>query len=144
MSEKKEVATTSVFTELFQVGLYKRSQGKIVRQATFFAFLLMFVVAGWKLRPMFGWEAGTNGWTLFLVVSLIGAWISYRIVNIPRFADFLINVEGELNKISWPSQSELIKSSWVVIFVMLSLSLLLWFFDTIWFGLFSLIGVIEV
>ena len=31
-----------------------------------------------------------------------GWWISYRIVNFPAFADFLIAVEAEMNKVSWP------------------------------------------
>ena len=35
-------------------------------------------------------------------------WISYRLVNIPAFADFLIAVEAEMNKVSWPTRHELI------------------------------------
>ena len=32
-------------------------------------------------------------------------------MNMPRFADFLIAVEAEMNKVSWPSKAELIRSS---------------------------------
>ena len=41
---------------------------------------------------------------------LVGVWLGYRLVNIPRFADFLIAVEAEMNKVSWPSRGELIRS----------------------------------
>ncbi|MDX1965520.1 MAG: preprotein translocase subunit SecE [Pirellulales bacterium] len=143
MAEKKEALAPSVFAELFQFGLYKRSQGRIMRQATFFGLLAFFLALAWRLPPYFGYDAGSTYWSMFFAISAVGAWLSYRVVNIPRFADFLINVEGEFNKISWPTQAELLRSSVVVIFVMLAMALLLWFFDTVWFGLFRLIGVIH-
>ncbi|MGC4002650.1 MAG: preprotein translocase subunit SecE [Pirellulales bacterium] len=143
MAEKKEIAASpSFFSELFQVDMYKRSQGRIVRQVAFFSLLLVFVLSGWRLRSFYDMETGTNGWTLFLVVSAVGAWISYRIVNWPRAADFLISVEGEAAKVSWPSTTELVRSSFVVIVVMILLSLILWMFDTVWFRLFSALEII--
>ena len=32
-----------------------------------------------------------------------GLWASYRLVNVPAVADFLIAVEAEMNKVSWPT-----------------------------------------
>ena len=61
-----------------------------------------------------------------------GWWFSYRIVNFPAFADFLIAVEVEMNKVSWPSRSELIRASTVVLVVIVSLALLLAAFDIVW------------
>jgi preprotein translocase subunit SecE len=63
-----------------------------------------------------------------LVLSL-GAWLAFRIVNIPRFADFLISVEAEMNKVSWPSRGELYRASLVVIVVIFLLTAILLFFD---------------
>jgi preprotein translocase subunit SecE len=142
MAEKKEIAAPSFFSELFQVDLYKPSMGRIVRQVVFFTLLVIFVIAGWRLRTALSMENTTNGLTLFLAVSAVGAWFSYRLVNFPRVADFLISVEGEMAKISWPTTTELVRSAIVVIVVMFILAILLWLFDAIWFQLFTWLGII--
>ena len=142
MAEKKEIAAPSFFSELFQVDLYKPTMGKVVRQVVFFTLLVIFIAAGWRLRTALGMDHTTNGLTLFLGVSAVGAWISYRLVNYPRLADFLISVEGEMAKISWPTTTELVRSAIVVIVVMVILAVLLWLFDTIWFQLFTWLGII--
>ena len=72
---------------------------------------------------------------------LAALWFSYRLVNIPQFADFLIAVEAEMNKVSWPSRGELIRSSVVVIFVIFLLAVVLFGYDLIWRQLFACIGV---
>ncbi len=80
----------------------------------------------------------------YLAVSVVlfgGVWLGYRLVNIPRFADFLIAVEAEMNKVSWPSRGELIRSAVVVIFVIFLLAVVLFGYDLIWQQLFSWIGV---
>ncbi|MEC8240045.1 MAG: preprotein translocase subunit SecE, partial [Planctomycetota bacterium] len=61
-----------------------------------------------------------------------------RLVQLPRFADFLIAVEAEMNKVSWPAQGELVKASIVVIFVIFFLAGVLFSFDLIWNSLFRL------
>jgi preprotein translocase subunit SecE len=142
MAEKKEIAAPSFISELFQVDLYKPSMGRIVRQVVFFTLLVIFIAAGWRMRTAFGMENTLNGMTLFLGVSAVGAWISYRLVNYPRMADFLISVEGEMAKISWPTTTELVRSAIVVIVVMVILAVLLWIFDTVWFQLFTWLGII--
>ena len=85
-------------------------------------------------------------WIRFVVpglVLLIGLWVSYRLVNYPQFADFLIAVEAEMNKVSWPSRTELIRSSLVVIFMMFFLAIMLFGFDLAWRFLFQMMGVIQ-
>ena len=46
-----------------------------------------------------------------LTVLVGGLWASFRVVQLPSFADFLISVEAEMNKVSWPSWDELIRAS---------------------------------
>jgi preprotein translocase subunit SecE len=58
-------------------------------------------------------------------------------VNFPKFADFLISVEGEMNKVSWPSKGELIRSSIVVIVVIALLAAVLFFYDIFWQFIFG-------
>ena len=45
-----------------------------------------------------------------LAFMAIGLWASFRVVQMPAFADFLISVEGEMNKVSWPSRGELFRA----------------------------------
>ena len=70
-----------------------------------------------------------------------GSWVGYRIVNWPKFADFLISVEAELNKVSWPTQKELVRASIVVIFTILFLSLILFLYDALWKFVFGWLGI---
>ena len=55
----------------------------------------------------------------------------------------MIAVEAEMNKVSWPARAELYRSSFVVIFVLFSLSAVLFGFDVVWRVLFQLIGVVQ-
>jgi len=132
------------FQELFHVGLYKRSQGRIARQVTAVALAVLVGLGSWRLH---GELVGLTEdvaldyglrvalllvYGLPIVLLLAGWWISYRLVNLPVFADFLISVEAEMNKVSWPSRSELIRSVLVVIFVIFFLATVLLSFDVVW------------
>lgn len=145
MTTEKTAVANTILTELFQVGVYKRSQGKITRQATFGALAIAVVIGAWRLH---GYMEGAEWFegARFVVPGIIlavGLWIGFRLVNYPRFADFLIAVEAEMNKVSWPSRAELYRSSFVVIFVLFSLSAVLFGFDVVWRVLFQLIGVVQ-
>ena len=125
----------SFVQSIFQTGLYKKTQGKKVRQGTAYALALIFLVAAYQTTVMLRNAAWANGSIAYITGGLIfavGAWISYRIVNWPRFADFLISVEAEMNKVSWPTRSELIRSLVVVLVVLFILAIALFFFDIIW------------
>ena len=129
---------------IFQSGVYKRSQGRITRQVTFAAVAITCALAAWRMHVTFGPKLG-----LPLIYSLSGLllvgglWISYRLVNVPRFADFLIAVEAEMNKVSWPSRIELVRSSMVVIFVIFAMAFVLFGFDLVWGFLFEWLGVLH-
>jgi len=64
-------------------------------------------------------------------------------VNYPKFADFLVSVEAEMAKVSWPSKGELYRATVVVIVTMFLLAAMLFAFDTIWQWFFRLIGIIR-
>jgi preprotein translocase subunit SecE len=138
MLKQKAASADMWFGELFQVGIYKRSQGRVTRQATFAALAIAFAVASYSFYTTFG-ASMSKYWTYGVCAGILvlGTWISFRLVNMPRFADFLIAVEAEMNKVSWPSRAELTKSSVVVIFVIFSLSSILFGFDVIWGTVFE-------
>ena len=131
---------SSVFHELFSFGLYKRNQGRIARQATFGAFAVIVALGAWTLSKYLGgvvsdhpdWAESTQRLLKYLVplvVLVLGLWASFRTVQMPSCADFLISVEGEMNKVSWPSRGELFRASLVVILVIFFLAFLLYAYD---------------
>ena len=118
--------------ELLNSSIYKRNQGRATRMATAAAVGLVVVLACWKLMAAFGASSWVWHYLLPGVLMVVGLWICYRAVNWPRFADFLISVEGEVAKVKWPSRAELIRSSIVVLVTLAMLTLSLWVFDMIW------------
>jgi preprotein translocase subunit SecE len=121
----------AVVRELFSFGLYKRNQGRIARQATFAALALVVVLGGWSLSEYFSGHEAVLRKVVPLALVVIGVWAAFRVVNIPAFADFLISVEGEMNKVSWPSRGELFRASVVVILVIFFLAALLFGYDAL-------------
>jgi preprotein translocase SecE subunit len=75
------------------------------------------------------------------LILALGAWFSYRLVNVPAFADFLIAVEAEMNKVSWPSRGELTRASMVVLILIVALAFVLFGFDVTWHWLFQRLGI---
>ena len=114
---------------MFNTSRYKRSQGKVARQLTLAAMAVIVAVGAWKLSSL--GETEVEQYVTPLVVLAIGWWASFRIVNLPKFADFLISVEAEMNKVSWPDRSELWRASLVVIIVIFFLAALLFTYDVI-------------
>jgi preprotein translocase subunit SecE len=152
MAKEKNAPLGLFIRELFQLGIYKRSQGRIARQVTFGVMFAGVLLAAWRLSvAAIGWRVtllGDNSehvmrFGLPVLVAFVGVWIALRLVNIPSFADFLIAVEAEMNKVSWPTRAELIRSSLVVILLIVFLALLLFGYDVFWRQLLNLLGVVQ-
>ncbi|MCA9173412.1 MAG: preprotein translocase subunit SecE [Planctomycetales bacterium] len=144
---KQKTATAgapSVFAQLFQVGVYKGRQGRVTRQTTWGSLAVIIALACYKLHLTL--ETMQNSSAIYIGLPLAGLiaglWIAYRLVNLPRFADFLIAVEAEMKKVSWPTWAELVRSSMVVIFVIFLLALVLWLYDFLWQAVFSVLGIV--
>ncbi len=143
VAKQKQVSQGSFWSELFRLGLYKPNQGRIVRQVTFVAIVVLMCLAAFEigkvsfLRDLF---VGSKYLIPFLI-GIVGLWLGYRVVNYTRFADFLIAVEAEMNKVSWPGKTELWSASCVVIFVIFAMALVLFAFDVIWTKIFEVIGI---
>ncbi len=68
-------------------------------------------------------------YVLPMIVLAIGAWAAFRVVNMPKFAEFLISVENEMGKVSWPSRGELFRASMVVLVVIFFMTAILLGYD---------------
>ena len=75
-------------------------------------------------------------------ITVIGLWATFRIIHWPRFADFLISVEAEMDKVTWSDWDELKRSTAVVLFAMVFLTLVLFVFDVFWQKVFTSTGVL--
>ncbi len=141
---------TAYFSEFFRFDIYKGRQGTVARQATFGALAIVVLFGVWRLSVTLAVspQAGSSGYLqwlfaygLPLALAFVGLWAAFRAVNFPAFADFLIGVEAEMSKVSWPSRQELLRSSVVVVIMIVSLSFLLYIYDFIWATLLWSIGL---
>ena len=142
MSKQKVMTGSSLWGEIFQLGVYKPSQGRITRQVTCGSLWVIFAIAAYRAYELL-YSYDIWQYVVPLALLVVGFWVSYRVVNYARFADFLIAVEAEMNKVSWPSRGELIRSSLVVIFVIFALAIILFGYDLFWKFLFRNLGILS-
>ncbi|MEX1223465.1 MAG: preprotein translocase subunit SecE [Pirellulales bacterium] len=142
MAKDKSVASRPWLAELFQFGIYKRNQGRIARQVTFFAVAIGIAIGCYQLSDtvLTNYDQ-TIRYGVPFIVAVLGWWVTFRIVNVSSFADFLISVEAEMAKVSWPGRSELLKASVVVLIFIIVLAAVLFIYDLIWDQVFSFLGL---
>jgi preprotein translocase subunit SecE len=141
----KNEAISSFWVSLLSPSIYKRTQGKRVRQTT--AGLIIV----WSLYGCYTLANGplmdSSREVRFMVPAIVGivlSWMAYRLVNVPQFADFLIAVEVEMKKISWPSLQRCFRAGAVVIVTMFFMAAMLFLYDQLWMRFFVWIGVLKV
>lgn len=62
------------------------------------------------------------------VASLVGI---YKLINYPKFVDFLIDTENELKKVSWASKRQVVTESIVVVFCVVLVGAYIFAIDSI-------------
>jgi len=115
---------------------YKSDQGRITRLFAFWAAAALAFYGAVSLRqtlstvfhgalakpliaslpkvPILGLNLNTA--LLITAVVLVGSWYAlYRWQQSPKIADLLIETEGELRKVTWPTVPEAVNSSIIVI-----------------------------
>jgi preprotein translocase subunit SecE len=139
-TEKRKPRMNGFWRDLFHVGLYKRTQGKITRQVTFAAIWLVFALSAWRISETVTFSTSLARFGVPILLLVGGAWLGYRLVNMPMFADFLIAVEAEMGKVTWPTRKELFRGSVVVIVTIVALGFVLVAYDFIWSALLKFLG----
>jgi preprotein translocase SecE subunit len=143
---------------------FKASQGMKVRRGTIVALLTL---GGCGIYTMInhGWLRGASDFILpvpfaksetlteinrlglfilpdlryslpLLLIALM-AWLAWRIVNWPAFADFLIATEAEMNKVSWTTRKRLVQDTVVVLVTVFLLTAFLFVVDILWIRVLS-------
>jgi preprotein translocase subunit SecE len=138
------MSSGGVVAELFRIGFYKPTQGKFVRQLTFVALAVVCAFAAFSLSTnILDSEAQPVRVGVPFGLWLLLCWVAFRVVNLPQFAEFLISVESELDKVVWPGRKQVMQSTVVVIVTMLFLGAFLFGVDFMWRWLFTKISFIE-
>ena len=122
--------------------IYKRGQGYYTR---LYSALMMFVIVAFGCYALHEKLRGTNIWVVTLVpagLCVVFSLLIYWLMNKPNFADFLIAAEGEIKKVSWSSRKEITVSTFIVIFVVTSMTIMLFAADFVFKYLFmEVIGI---
>jgi preprotein translocase subunit SecE len=153
---KDKALTPSPFNlflqEMTRGELYKRTQGKLTRQLTCAAIWVAAGLLAWRVYLFRNYipfieQAGSIAapyvaYGVPMVVLLIGCWLGYRIVNYAPFADFLIAVEAEMSKVSWPTQQQMTRASAVVIILILGMTIIVYVYDILLRYLLLMLGVV--
>ncbi|OWK35933.1 Preprotein translocase subunit SecE [Fimbriiglobus ruber] len=136
---------------------YKRTQGLRVRRLTMLGLLLIgwsgvyTIIAheslgggDWKISiPFTGAPRAAItvlsdiNYSVPVLLAVLTFWVSWRAVNIPAFADFLIATEAEMNKVSWSSRKRLLQDTVVVLVTVVILTAFLLLVDLFWGWLLS-------
>ena len=143
MAKKTEVA--SFLRELGNTGFYKKNQGRRTRQLTAIGVAAVICFGAWTLYngPLLDYQPPIRaGVPLALVV--VSGWIIFRLVNYPRFADFLVSVEAEMDKVTWASRSELHRATLVVVGTMFLMGAYLFVCDWLWVIIFRAIHFLDI
>lgn len=140
----KPKAETTWTSELARVNIYKRNQGRLARQLTAVAIAGVIILGAWRLSqgPLSTYADPVRVGIPF-VISALAVWFGFRIVNWPRFADFLISVEAEMDKVTWSSREELQRATIVVICTMTFMGLVLLAYDVFWVWFFTFVRVLQ-
>lgn len=133
----------------FSFTFYKKEHGIWLRRGTMIGIILLLAAGIWHYTHF---RLGGGGeWivrmplttaaicvvrmprlTLSLAVLCAGSWFAWRLVNLPRFADFLVSAENEMVKVYWPSWRSLWRDTVVVLVTVVLLAIFLYIMDILW------------
>ncbi len=121
--------------------IYKPGQGKYTRILTFAAVIAIVVIGAYVLSNALTMHGPYVQFGIPTVIVVALGLLVYWMVNRQKSADFLIQTEGEMKKVSWSSRKEVIGSTKVVIITTLIMAAILYGVDMLFVLLFNWLGV---
>lgn len=124
---------------------YKKTQGRPTRQIAYCVVIgalswLLISVAGLFFRRQVGIL-----WLGACVVAISSAAVvAGFLLNRRRWADFLISVQVEIDKVTWPSKAEVYRHTLVVLVLLVFMSLVIFVFDVVWQWVFKTIDFLQI
>jgi preprotein translocase SecE subunit len=113
--------------------IYKEGHGVLVRRVAFVGLATLLI---WGGTELYGWLAGAdwvraNRWVDYRIpvlnqyidpafviswaIIIVGCIVIYRLLNRERAADFLIETDTEVRKVTWPTWNDAWNSSLIVL-----------------------------
>ena len=124
---------------------YKKNQGRPARQI---ALCVVAACVSWLLISVAAMlvrkQVGIQWLGICISVIAVSAWASMVLLNRPRWADFLISVQAEIDKVTWPSVEEVKRATVVVLVLITSMAVVIFCFDLIWQWVFQVIGFLQI
>jgi len=124
---------------------YKKKQGRPSRQIALcvvtscLAWLTIQIASIFVAR-----QAGIFWLSLCITASIVSALVSLLILEKPKFSDFLISVQSEIDKVTWPSTAEVKRATLVVLVLIISMACVMFLFDLVWQWVFQVIGFLQI
>ncbi len=134
---------TQFFANLLSANLYKPNQGWYARLYTAIGLLLIVGSGVWRLSEILIDESPARRLGIPALVAVAFAWLVFRVVHFPPFAEFLIATEAEMNKVSWTSKADLYRATTVVLTTVVAMAVFLFLVDWLWLAILKLIGVLQ-
>jgi len=128
---------------LTSTAAYKPGQGNWARMGTLAVLIVAVLGAAYAYTRTVPNASPPIKYGVPAVLGAMIGWASYRLINWPRYADFLITTESEMNKVSWPSRQEVKTSTIVVLVLAIFLAIFLSSVDWIWQWILYKIHIIE-
>ncbi len=139
----RKSALVQFVLNLTRSDLYKPMQGWYARLYTAIALGVIAAAGAQRVfeivkesEPLFRFSAPA-------AFAGVLAWIIFRLVHYPPFAEFLIATEAEMNKVSWTSKEDLIRATSVVLSTVVLMAFFLFFVDRLWTFILERIGVLQ-
>ncbi len=138
-------ASISFLSNLWSPALFKPTQGQMVRRVTGIILGLTVVIGCYVMsRAVFTNRPDAIKIGIPCALGALGLWAVFRLIHYPKFANFLVQVEGEMTKVSWADQAYLVRATSVVIGTMLLLGAFLLICDAVWVKFFDFIGFLDM
>ena len=129
--------------------IYKKGQGYYTRMCSAIAGGILAAMGSYalyqKLEVIQTQGSNLRSWLrvgIPLVLFMLLALLLFKLMNMPKLADFMISTEGEMKKVSWSSKKELIGSTKVVIGTVITMAIFLATVDFFFVWLFKLLGIL--
>jgi preprotein translocase subunit SecE len=129
---------------LFSLHPYKAGMGVRARGLTVAGMVLIIVIGAYQWSMSQPEDEIVLKWFLPTAIAAFLSWVSYRAVHYPRFADFLIQTEGEIAKVSWPNSRQLKAATLVVLANVILLAVFLFVVDFGWRLALQAIGTLQI
>jgi preprotein translocase SecE subunit len=126
--------------------IVKPGQGYWTRMGTAGVALLLLALISYNiwdiLKGQFSVRTGVAG-GIAAGVTLVLAFVAWRLMNKPSNVDFLVATDSEMKKVNWTSKKDLFGATKVVIIFMFLIAAILLIIDVVFGYFFQLITVLK-